>query len=560
MADNTYTNISDLPTLDTVGENTWVPVEVAGKQGKKVDLSTIGEQKQADWNQTDDTQADFIKNKPTIPEAQVNADWNASSGVAQILNKPTIPTVIPPDGETIITNNDKLSANYGPNNKTSGYSFAYGSGNSAFSGSISVGVGNSARNNAISVGSLNSAYTNSITVGARNSAHQGYVFGGDNKADYTAAAIGANCYSNYKSMAVGDHASAISTSFSFGDSAYAYKNSVTFGTKSKASESCFIYGNYTSADSNSIAIGGYNNVSKDSTGIGRLNNVSGDSYAVGSSNTAVSGGYAYGNTNNVSGKIKENYSVYYNYAYAFGGQNTAKYDAFAVGYKNDTKYNSITIGSENNGSYSSIVYGINNSASNSAISIGINNSADTEAVTIGTGLTGKSGTFVIGTYNEDKPNLNFVISNGFYKTYRENYSEYPPDLSRDDYEGTPTQEELNDYIATCESVDYQYKMNTYNTDEQQEPAKQKGWIDGQLGGNSTVYSWIPASGFRLTNRNVVEVDKNGNMSVVGTISANKFNMNGEDIVWTRMVPTYTNSDIGKVLAIGTGGSMCWKQI
>jgi hypothetical protein len=29
---------------------------------------------------------------PTIPNAQVNSDWNASSGVAEILNKPTIPT------------------------------------------------------------------------------------------------------------------------------------------------------------------------------------------------------------------------------------------------------------------------------------------------------------------------------------------------------------------------------------------------------------------------------------------------------------------------------------
>ena len=34
-----------------------------------------------------------MSNKPTIPAAQVNSDWNASSGVAQILNKPTIPTV-----------------------------------------------------------------------------------------------------------------------------------------------------------------------------------------------------------------------------------------------------------------------------------------------------------------------------------------------------------------------------------------------------------------------------------------------------------------------------------
>lgn len=34
-----------------------------------------------------------LTDKPTIPAAQVNADWNASSGVAQILNKPTIPAI-----------------------------------------------------------------------------------------------------------------------------------------------------------------------------------------------------------------------------------------------------------------------------------------------------------------------------------------------------------------------------------------------------------------------------------------------------------------------------------
>lgn len=33
-----------------------------------------------------------LSNKPTIPAAQVNSDWNATSGVAEILNKPSIPT------------------------------------------------------------------------------------------------------------------------------------------------------------------------------------------------------------------------------------------------------------------------------------------------------------------------------------------------------------------------------------------------------------------------------------------------------------------------------------
>ena len=34
-----------------------------------------------------------LTDKPTIPDAQVNSDWNASSGVSQILNKPTLSIV-----------------------------------------------------------------------------------------------------------------------------------------------------------------------------------------------------------------------------------------------------------------------------------------------------------------------------------------------------------------------------------------------------------------------------------------------------------------------------------
>ena len=45
---------------------------------------------QADWAQSDSTADDYIKGKPTIPAAQVNSDWSASSGVAQILHKPTL--------------------------------------------------------------------------------------------------------------------------------------------------------------------------------------------------------------------------------------------------------------------------------------------------------------------------------------------------------------------------------------------------------------------------------------------------------------------------------------
>ena len=66
---------------------------------------------QSDWAETDDQSMAYIKNKPelsvvatsgsyndllnkpTIPDAQVNSDWNSETGVSQILNKPTLSTV-----------------------------------------------------------------------------------------------------------------------------------------------------------------------------------------------------------------------------------------------------------------------------------------------------------------------------------------------------------------------------------------------------------------------------------------------------------------------------------
>lgn len=48
---------------------------------------------QSDWTQSDNTARDFIKNKPTIPAAQVKSDWNSTTGLSEILNKPTIPNL-----------------------------------------------------------------------------------------------------------------------------------------------------------------------------------------------------------------------------------------------------------------------------------------------------------------------------------------------------------------------------------------------------------------------------------------------------------------------------------
>lgn len=58
---------------------------------------------QSDWNVSDSSSDAFIKNKPTIPAAQVNADWNASSGKAEIYNKPTLGTAAAKNSTSSVT-------------------------------------------------------------------------------------------------------------------------------------------------------------------------------------------------------------------------------------------------------------------------------------------------------------------------------------------------------------------------------------------------------------------------------------------------------------------------
>lgn len=88
MAD---TKISALPNGNPAQAGDVVP---AVRSGTDFQLS-VGSiaalapaQVNADWNAVSGLAQ--ILNKPTIPAAQVNADWNAVSGVAQILNKPVL--------------------------------------------------------------------------------------------------------------------------------------------------------------------------------------------------------------------------------------------------------------------------------------------------------------------------------------------------------------------------------------------------------------------------------------------------------------------------------------
>ena len=83
-----YNDLSNKPTIPAAQVNAdWNAVSGVAEILNKPTIPAA--QVNADWDAVSGVAE--ILNKPTIPAAQVNSDWNAVSGVAQILNKPTIP-------------------------------------------------------------------------------------------------------------------------------------------------------------------------------------------------------------------------------------------------------------------------------------------------------------------------------------------------------------------------------------------------------------------------------------------------------------------------------------
>lgn len=120
--------ISDLATIRSgaaAGATAVQPAALSGYQplidnDNKLDYSLLDNtptipaaQVQSDWNEADNTKADYIKNKPAIPAAQVQSDWNEADNTKAdyIKNKPTIPSVV--DSLSSASTSSALSANKG---------------------------------------------------------------------------------------------------------------------------------------------------------------------------------------------------------------------------------------------------------------------------------------------------------------------------------------------------------------------------------------------------------------------------------------------------------------
>ena len=66
------------------------PIQAAGNAGTSGQvLSSTGTS--IEWSTPFNGDYNTLTNRPTIPQAQINSDWNATSGLAVILNKPTVP-------------------------------------------------------------------------------------------------------------------------------------------------------------------------------------------------------------------------------------------------------------------------------------------------------------------------------------------------------------------------------------------------------------------------------------------------------------------------------------
>ena len=118
LVDGTNTTIEDLGdgrvrinSSGVVGSVSWG--DIIGNIADQLDLAIWFNEK-ADITSLAEVafSGDYtdLVNTPSIPAAQVNSDWNASSGLAQILNKPTLATVATSGSYIDLTNQPTIPA------------------------------------------------------------------------------------------------------------------------------------------------------------------------------------------------------------------------------------------------------------------------------------------------------------------------------------------------------------------------------------------------------------------------------------------------------------------
>lgn len=95
--------IKNKPTVKQIVAGTNVTINESNSQITISSTGAGGVPVQANWNQADSSQPDYIQHKPTIPAAQVQSDWteNSTSSPSFVLNKPVTKPIVAGNGIVI---------------------------------------------------------------------------------------------------------------------------------------------------------------------------------------------------------------------------------------------------------------------------------------------------------------------------------------------------------------------------------------------------------------------------------------------------------------------------
>lgn len=429
------------------------------------------------------------------------------------------------------------------NHTVSNYSLAQGSANSASYDSFTQGKRNYAYDQSIAAGADNYAKSQSQALGISNSAYNnGFAAGSNNSATLAASfAQGSTNYADNSSFAQGTSNSALTQSFAQGKNNSANYDAFAQGLSAFANNESLAQGLEVTAKSKSFAQGSKNNA--DIYGFAQGTNCSAktNAFAQGSNITATTTGFAQGDkckANNIA-LAQGQYASANDYSMAQGQKVYANYVSFAEGEVASAKSVSFAQGNDAVADGYSFVQGHMASATNMSMAQGHNNvwayqtsfaqgqqvSAENRGMAQGNNANANENSFAQG-YNVTATTAAFAQGN----TVKSNYYSISQGLNTfaDNYsisQGTNTSAQYYSIAqgnaTTADDYSQSFGRGT--------KMLHSGMAIGTYNKSDNI-PFVIGNGTDNDNRSdLFLINRNGDVSAKGDISAKNFYINGNPI-------------------------------